>query len=39
MVRLDGKTEVNLLSFNGDVISLGETKSVLISVDVPTNEF
>ena len=38
MVRLDGKAEVNLLSSNGEVISLGETNTVLISVDVPKDE-
>lgn len=38
MVRLDGKAEVNLLSSNGDMISLGETNSISISVDIPKDE-
>ena len=38
MVRLNGKAEVNLLSSNGDVLSLGGTNSMLISVDVSKDE-
>ena len=37
MVRLNGETEVNLLSSNGDVISF-RNHSVLISVDIPKDE-